>query len=415
MSRRILTVTHRALSSCGGWQQRAAHGRANVYGPCHDRVPRRPADVGSIELVTAPQEVPWPITPHTAAKHDLYRQYLSKWFPILVGSWGGRATYAEGFAGPGVYTKGEPGSPVIALRTLWDSGLLGTATKRVRLLFVDDDARCVDWLQRRLELTAGQRGCAVADLAGKGVEVELVRGQCDAELEPLLDRHDAWRDPLLVNLDTWGAAVPARLLQRVAGTPAGEVIITMGPSYFMRFASVDEYTHGDEVFGGDHWRAVQSVPSQAKAAWLLEAYRTTVTQAGFRFVLDFTLVDQRGQLLYLVFGTTSRKGLVKMKEAMWEVDAVHGVGYRDPRDPDQQTLEIEFDPVTGPLRRLVLAELARRPARTATEAELRDFALLKTVYKEAHASQAIRELIEAGQVLRAGEHRPGFVDTLQLP
>lgn len=372
-------------------------------------------DAGSIGLVTAPQEVPWPITPHTAAKHDLYRQYLSKWFPILVGSWGGRATYAEGFAGPGVYTKGEPGSPVIALRTLWDSGLLGTATKRVRLLFVDDDARCVDWLQRRLEFTAGQRGCTIADLAGNGVEVELVRGQCDVELELLLDRHDAWRDPLLVNLDTWGAAVSARLLQRVAETPAGEVIITMGPSYFMRFASVDAYTHGDLVFGGNHWRDVQSVPSEEKAGWLLQAYRTTVKQAGFRFVLDFTLVDQRGQLLYLVFGTTSRKGLVKMKEAMWEVDAVHGVGYRDPRDPDQQTLEIEFDPVTGPLRRLVLAELARRPARTATEAGLREFALLETVYKEAQASQAIRELIEAGRVLRVGEHRPGFVDTLRLP
>ena len=365
--------------------------------------------------MTAPQEVPWPISPHTAAKHDLYRQYLRKWFPILVQGWGGRATYAEGFAGPGVYTRGEPGSPVIALRTLWDEGLVGSATRAVRLLFVDDDARCVELLQRRLELTAGQRNTSVAGLADRGVHVDVVQGLCDEKLEPLLDRYGSWDDPLLVNLDTWGAAVPARLLRRIAGTPAGEVIITMGPTYFMRFAAVDQYSHGDDVYGGEHWRAVQDVPSAEKAAWLLEAYRTTVREAGFRFVLDFTLVDQRGQLLWLVFGTTSRKGLVKMKEAMWEVDAVHGVGYRDPRDPDQQTLEIELDPVTTPLRRLLIKELGRRPERTATEADLREFALLETVYKEAQASQAMRELLETGLVLRVGEHRPGFVDTLRLP
>ena len=66
----------------------------------------------------------WPAAPHTLAKHTVYRQYLSKWMPIMVHSWKGNVTYAEGFAGPGIYTGGEPGSPVIALQTLiHDPGL----------------------------------------------------------------------------------------------------------------------------------------------------------------------------------------------------------------------------------------------------------------------------------------------------
>ncbi len=65
------------------------------------------------------QDVPWTIVEHTSAKHDIYRRYLGRWFPILLGGQNAypSGTYAEGFAGPGVYRDGEPGSPIIALRT----------------------------------------------------------------------------------------------------------------------------------------------------------------------------------------------------------------------------------------------------------------------------------------------------------
>ena len=49
-------------------------------------------------------------------------------------------------------------------------------------------------------------------------------------------------------------------------------------------------------------------------------YRQTVVASGFSHVLDFESIDARGQLLYLVFGTTHQRGLEKMKEVMWEVD-----------------------------------------------------------------------------------------------
>lgn len=91
-----------------------------------------------------------------------------------------------------------------------------------------------------------------------------------------------------------------------------------------------------------------------------------------------------------------------MKEAMWEVDDVAGVGYRDPRDPDQQTLEIEVEPQTGPLRRLLRDHLAALPGQQATVYQLRDFALFGTIYKESQVRPVIEDMLAKGQALAAG-------------
>ena len=67
--------------------------------------------------MTPPQETVWSIEPHTAAKHELLKHYLGAWFPILA-SRERRIIFLDGFAGPGIYDEGQPGSPIIALRTL---------------------------------------------------------------------------------------------------------------------------------------------------------------------------------------------------------------------------------------------------------------------------------------------------------
>ena len=59
-----------------------------------------------------------PIQPHTQAKHDILRHHMGAWFPILGRSSSGPLQYIDGFAGPGEYEGGEPGSPKIALQLL---------------------------------------------------------------------------------------------------------------------------------------------------------------------------------------------------------------------------------------------------------------------------------------------------------
>ena len=64
--------------------------------------------------VSPPSDTLWSIEPHTAAKHKILCKYLDAWLPILQ-SFNGRIIYLDGFAGPGRYIGGEPGSPLVAL------------------------------------------------------------------------------------------------------------------------------------------------------------------------------------------------------------------------------------------------------------------------------------------------------------
>lgn len=344
--------------------------------------------------------VPWDADSHTKAKHAVYARYLAKWMPIMVNGWGANITYAEGFAGPGVYRDGSPGSPVIAMKTLVRDPSIRTKVKTggIRFVFVDQDQRCIDLLPG--ELAKAVYPVALDGLAQHGVHLAVERGDCEPLLEQVLTREKAWSRPILAVLDTWGGAVSFDLVKRIASNPSSEVIITMQPQYFSRFAGVEDIGHGDRVFGGPDWREVVHQPPDSKARWLLERYRQTIQSAGFPYVLDFELIDRRGQSLFLVFGTAHPKGLTKMKEAMWEVDDVTGVGYRDPRDPSQETLAIELEPHTAPLKRLIVEHLKTLPDRRSPVDELRRFALYNTVFKESQAAAVVRELVAAGSLVR---------------
>jgi three-Cys-motif partner protein len=69
----------------------------------------------------------------------MLRRYFSAWLPILLTTFR-RVTYAEGFAGPGVYLGGEPGSPVIALDVVGSHRGLFGGGRSVDLLFVEEHA-----------------------------------------------------------------------------------------------------------------------------------------------------------------------------------------------------------------------------------------------------------------------------------
>lgn len=80
----------------------------------------------------------WPLKPHTGAKHAILRRYLQAWFPKLT-AYHGRVVFVDGFAGPGRYTGGEPGSPLVALDTLMQHSHADLSNKEVVFIFVEED------------------------------------------------------------------------------------------------------------------------------------------------------------------------------------------------------------------------------------------------------------------------------------
>src|SRR6266851_2042620 len=104
----------------------------------------------------AVEETLWELSPHTAAKHIILKQHLDAWLPIMTTTYD-RLLFIDGFAGPGRYSHGEPGSPIVALR----AAVLNTRFRahpplcRLRFLFIEEDRKRYESL--RDELLAFER------------------------------------------------------------------------------------------------------------------------------------------------------------------------------------------------------------------------------------------------------------------
>lgn len=127
--------------------------------------------------------------------------------------------------------------------------------------------------------------------------------------------------------------------------------------------------------------------------------RGALTAAGFPLVAEAELVaGDGGTGTAITLGTGWDRSLEAFKDALWAVDA--GLRYGDPADPEH-LLDVSRDPDPGPLRRELLAELARSGPRTVSE--LRRHTLTATVYRSADAVRALTGLVDDGEVVRERE------------
>ncbi|MFF4343012.1 hypothetical protein ACFY00_24165 [Kitasatospora sp. NPDC001540] len=86
-----------------------------------------------------------------------------------------------------------------------------------------------------------------------------------------------------------------------------------------------------------------------------------------------------------------------MKDAMWVVVRTSGVRYRGPKDPDQQALDLEFEPDTGPLRRILLDHLASAPAGRTVD-QLKTYALPETVCRPTQVIPLLKRMRDGQEI-----------------
>lgn len=364
-----------------------------TYAPSGFRVPRliraleahlRLFDQEGEPTLAVPTSITWTRDPHTAAKHAILRGYLNAWWPILLQGYGS-ATFAEGFAGPGEYRDGEDGSPLEALHALLkrDHPLPGQA----RLVLVEDHTGRANHLNG-----------VIADrypTLPPNVSVQVKQGACAQVLSPALTAAGAWDQPMFVNLDPFNAEVPYDLVCQVAANPASEVFITFMSQWLTRWAEDEDQDQGDITFGGPMWREVARQPTELKKRFLVDTYKQRLRDAGFVYALAFELVNKQGTAFFLVHGTSSKAGVEKMKEAMWAVDPVYGLGFRDPRDRHQIAFEIQDE--------ADLASLTTSLTEHMGDAEmdvgvLRDWTLTETPYLGKHAVRLLTRWRDEGRL-----------------
>jgi three-Cys-motif partner protein len=283
-----------------------------------------------ITSVALPNETLWNLEPHTAAKHKILACYLDAWFPILATN-NTRIVYLDGFSGPGRYLGGEPGSPIVALR----SALAHTTrlTSEVVFFFIEEKPDRANHLQReiaRLKLPSNFR-------------VTVDRGEFAGKFGETLDaieRNGLTMVPTFALIDPFGfSGLPYILIKRLLSHPKCEVLITFMVDSINRWLTLSNETitsYIAETFGSEDAVRMARLPDRINS--LKQLYFQQLKKIA-RFVRYFEMRDKDNRIVYyLFFASNNALGHLRMKEAMWRVDPQGEFAFSDATDPSQTVL-----------------------------------------------------------------------------
>lgn len=262
-----------------------------------------------------PKETLWPLKPHTRAKHEVLKHYLEAWFPVL-GSRNGRILFIDGFAGPGKYAGGEPGSPIIALDALRKHKARNLISAEIGFVFIEQDKQRADHLGKLCDSLRG-------DLPDK-CWVRVIHGAFDSEMSDVLDNLDEQKKklaPTLVMVDPFGVSgLPMQVLQRILQNSRCELYVSFMYEGINRFISQEEFEpHLDMLFGSGQWREGIDLTGLQRKRFLYGLYRSQLKKAGPGYVVHFDLYEGKRLIYAIFFATKSSKGCDLMKHAIWKV------------------------------------------------------------------------------------------------
>jgi three-Cys-motif partner protein len=354
--------------------------------------------------MSAPKTTVWALDPHTRAKHQILRRYLDAWTPILSSGNFPTIAYVDGFAGPGLYSGGEDGSPIIALKAA-----LQYQTKikaKLLFLFIEKDADRASKLEElvtALSLPSNFRAKVVGE---KTFEQGFQ--------EHLLDFYKKQNRPIpptFAFIDPFGwTGVPFDLVKEILANPSCEVFINFMFEEINRFIGhPDQDKNFDALFGTGDWRQMDTlVGPKARKQFLHGLYlRQLRSTAGAKYVRSFEMRNDNDVTDYfLFFATNSPKGMAKMKEAMWKVDQSGEFRFSDATNPGQ-TLLFSPQPDFAALQRAIHG---RFTGTETTVAAVEDFVLAETPYRETHYKKQVLAVLE-----RDGKVTPVSPPTARRP
>lgn len=339
----------------------------------------------------------WVMEPHTKAKHQILHDYLGAWYPILS-THRTRVLYIDGFAGRGRYGDGSEGSPQIALRRLRTHHFLPRMNNcEFVFMFIEKDAENCAALDDELEKLK-------VELAPwpSNIKTHVVNGSFDSEMAQLVQ---AVRDqnrqlaPTFAFIDPFGyTRFPMELLAQIAATPNSELFINFMVGFVQRFITRD---HQEAPISALYGMEVDEVlaefeEDQDRIAHLVDVYAKALSaQTNLEHVQRFYMVNRTGNVSYaLIHATSSILGVQRMKAAMWKVDP--GGNYKFSDRTDGEAVLFQPTPNFSQLEAIIIAEYAGRKG--LTQEELREFALLRTSFRETHILPVLKSLEKSGVI-----------------
>jgi three-Cys-motif partner protein len=334
----------------------------------------------------------WELEPHTAAKHEILRRYVQAWAPILSQGNFPHLVFVDGFAGPGRYSKGEEGSPVIAIKAVIEQPRPIKA--KVDFHFIELDKRRSDHLATEIEALKIPNNVTTAIHGGLSFQ--------DAFPEvwnTYARRPGRSRPPTFVFIDPFGFKIPFSYVAKVLRAQSCEVLVTFMFEEINRFLSHGQQPDNfDDLFGCREWRAgINIEASKERVKFLHDLYQRQLTEAaGANFVRSFAMRNERNTMDYfLFFATNNELGLRKMKEAMWRADESGTYTFSDATDPNQSVL-FSAEPDRQLLTRLIVDKFS---GVEATPTEIEHFVVREPPFRETHYKKVLQSLEEINKIV----------------
>ena len=335
--------------------------------------------------------VQWPLDQHTKAKHDILKEYLKAWYPIL-NSTNKRIVYIDGFAGPGEYEGGEPGSPIIALHTAKNHSL--ELKSEIIFWFIEEDKNRCNHLESIIE----------KEKIPSNFTVHVECGSFDERLTSTLEDIESQGKqlaPTFAFIDPFGISdTPFSVVEKILKNKKCEVFINFMSGFLNRFKDLDmnkEYIN--DLFGINAWQTEITRTENGFVEYYQQRLGTIA-----KHVRSFAMKNEHNQIIYrLIFGTNSYDGLKKMKSAMWNVDKTGSFTFSDRTDPNQILL-IPHEPNYQDLKRLILKKF---DGLEVDIDEIEKYVVIKTIYRETHFKKQILTPMEKNNPPEIVVNRPG--------
>lgn len=333
----------------------------------------------------------WDLDPHTAKKHELLRRYFEAWLPIMA-RWNGRVVYIDGFAGPGRYSRGEDGSPVVVLKAARDHSYPITA--ELICLFVEGDEERARHLKSVLD--------ELSSSLPANVKWRVVHGGFDEHLSntfELLEKQKKNIAPTFVFVDPFGFShTPFSTVKKILENSRSEVLINFMYEEVNRFLAVDAHAQDyDALFGTPEWRSILSVSGASERKNAIHEIYLRQLKTAAKYVHSFEMRNQSNSTDYfLFFATNGLKGLEKMKEAMWKIDDTGSFQFSDFKDSKRQVSLFSGQPNLVPLKEAIVRQFR---GQDVTIDALSDWVVAETPYLRTHLkTQILAPMEKAGEL-----------------
>ncbi len=261
-----------------------------------------------------------------------------------------RLLLVDGFAGPGRYVGGAPGSPLLMLDTLVNHKAFPRLTEVTFIfLFIEQDSRRVAYLRQEV---------AKVNLPSN-VQVQVEEGAFEKRFGAIVDDITGKKHtlvPTFAFIDPFGySAASMSLTGRFLDFPRSEALFFLPLSFIHRFVGrAGQENALEALFDSDRWREAVSLEGSERRAFLIRLFEEQLRRQGqVKHVKSFELHTRDGNDYRLVFASGHDRGLELMKEAMWSVDPVAGTSYVARTDTGQLVLfggPVDTRPLLAELR-----------------------------------------------------------------